>query len=161
MNTWLIILTIAASYLVLNESNRLAVLVLCFLTMFFNMIGSLIPASHMVFYYVGAMMNDLLIVYMLSMAAKQTKLITSLIRIAIGFIVINLISFGLYMLYVPYAEFTLMYTVMYIGILITIITNGDRYVLGNNTVGSGVIGVFSGNSASGYNLPTNKTETRN
>jgi len=161
MNTWLIILSIAASYLVLNESNRLAVLVLCFLTMFFNMIGSLIPAAHMVFYYVGAMLNDLLIVYMLSMVAKQTKLIDSLIRISIGFIFINLISFGLYMLYVPYVEFTLMYTVMYIGILLTIITNGDRYVLGINPMGGRIFRFSSSNSASAYNLPTNKTETRN
>lgn len=161
MNTWLIILSIAASYLVLNESNRLAVLVLCFLTLFFNMIGSLIPAGYMVFYYVGAMLNDLLIIYALSMISKQTKLIELLIRINIGFIFVNLIAFGLYMLYVSYVEFTLMYTVMYIGILLTIITNGDRYVLGSDSVGSGYFGVSSGNRSGAYIIPKNKAETRN
>jgi len=161
MNTWLIVLSIVASYLVLNESNRFAVLVLCFLTMFFNMVGSLIPASHMVFYYVGAMLNDLLIIYALSMIYKQTKLVESLIRINIGFIFINLISFGLYMLYVPYTEFTLMYTAMYIGILLTIISNGDRYAMGSDAVDNGYPRIFSSDNSVNYALQTNKKETGN
>jgi len=160
MNTWLIICSATASLFILNERNRLAVLILCFLTVIFNMIGSLIPAAHMLYYYTGAALNDLLIIYSLSKIPRTTKLIILLQRISFGFIIINFISWVLYMLYVSYVEFTMMYTVMYIGLLLTILSNGDKNALGNSDMDSRYNGIFSNHPSRDYILPNYKKEAR-
>lgn len=158
MNNILIFLCAFAALFTLNEKNQLAVYVLCFLTVVFNIVADQIPASQMTYYYLGAGMNDVLIIYILSRFRRTTKLIDLMQRICIGFIAVNFIGWVLYMLYVSYTEFILMYTVIYLGLLLTILSNGDNYVIGNNAMGSRRVRIFSNNPSSDYIIPTHQKE---
>ncbi len=160
MNTWLIILCIVASYLFLKNTDTLAVLILCFMTLFFNMIGDLIPAEYIPFYYIGAMITDSLIVYVLYRFINQTRLIGSLMVFSIGFIVINLAAFMLCMLRVSYTEFTLMYSAMYTLLLLIILANGEGYVLGSGTMDGRNSRFFGNSDPRDFALSPHKTEER-
>jgi len=146
---------------VLNKSqhDRLAIFLLVIITCGFNLVADKIPAAYMTFYYVGAALNDLLIIYALSRISKTTKLIINLQRLCIGFVLINLIGWILYMLYVPSIQFSLMYTVMYAGILLTILTGGG-YGLGNNAMDSRGFSFFGNHPSRGYITPSYQTKTR-
>jgi len=161
MNYIIIFLCTFAALFTLSEKNQLAVYTLCFLSVAFNLIGDQIPAAQMTYYYLGAGMNDMLIIYALSRFRKTTKLIDLLQRICIGFIVVNFISWVLYMLYVSYTEFILMYTVMYLGLLLTILSNGDNYAGGRSgAMDSRSNRIFSNNPSSNYVIPTHEKEKR-
>jgi len=130
-----------------------------FLFLSFNLVGGQIPAAQMEFYYIGACLTDLLVIFILYRMVSS-DLIVSLQRICIGFIMINAIAFILYMLEVSYMEFTLMYTVMYLGLLATVLSNGGGRVFRNDTMGG-----WSGWNTISSNprnlaLPTNKAKTR-
>ena len=158
MNNILIFLCAFAALFTLNEKNQLAVYTLCLIAVIFNIIGDLIPASQMTYYYLAAGLSDLFIIYALSRFRKTTRLIDLLQRICIGFIVVNFISWVLYMLYVSYTEFILMYTVMYLGLLLTILSNGDNYVVGNNAMDSRRVRIFSNSPSSDYIIQTHQKE---
>ena len=160
MNMTLMFCCFFAALFIFNETNRQATFILLFLTLFFNMIGDLIPAAYMTYYYTGAGLTDLLIIYILFLFTNPTKLIILFQRLCLGFIFVNLVAWILYMLYVSYTEFILMYTVMYLGLLLTIISNGDYHVLGDSAMDSRYPRFFSNHPARNYVLQAHKEETR-
>lgn len=160
MNTALIVCCFFVAVFKLHGNNRHAAFILLFLTIFFNMIGDLIPAAYMTFYYTGAALNDLLIIYILSLFTYPTKLIILFQRLSLGFIFVNLIAWVLYMLYVSYTEFIMMYTVMYLGLLLTISSSGDYHALGDSAMDGRYPRFFSNHPARNYVLQTHKNETR-
>lgn len=161
VNTALVFCSYLASFLTLSGKNMWAAFSLLTLTIAFNKIGDLITAENMYYYYWGAAMNDLVILFMLSRFNKQTKLIKEMQRLCIGFAVVNLIGWTLYELEVSYTEFILMYTAMYVGLLLTILNNGGLHVLGVNGMGSKGHLFFSNNPSHDYVISTHKKEARN
>lgn len=160
VNMALIFCCYLASFLTLNGKNTLAAFLLLTLTLIFNKIGDLITAEHMYYYYLGAAMNDLVIIFMLSKFPKPTKLIKEMQRLCIGFIVVNLIGYTLYEARVSYTEFILMYTAMYAGLLLTILNNGGHHAFRDNGMGSKGHIFFSNNPSRDYVISTHKKEAR-
>lgn len=161
VNTALIFCSYLASLLTLSNKNMWAAFLLLTLTLSFNTIGDLITAENMYYYYWGAAMNDLVILYILSKFPKPTRLIKQMQRLSIGFIAVNIIGWALYEANVSYTEFILMYTFMYIGLLLTILNNGDHHALGVNGMGSKGHLFFSNNPSRDYVISTHKKEARN
>ncbi len=143
----------------LSNTNRLGIYVFCFLATLFGLVGQLIPDNLGYFYYIGAALTDLLIVYVLSRLANPTKLISKIQELCILFIAANFAGWVMYMAYLEPIYYTVLCFLLYSRMIL--ITNGGVYDLGNNPMDSGYIRFFSNDNANSYVVHQDKTEPRN
>jgi len=125
------LLILVATLIALNylpNINKLAVYIFCFLAALFGLLGELIPDSYGYFYYIGAGLTDLLVIYVLSRIAHPTKLISKIQELCINFIAVNFIGWAMFMLYMEPIYYTGLCFLLYLRMIT--ITNGGAKCFG-------------------------------
>ena len=156
------ILILGATLIALNylsNINKLAVYIFGLLAALFGLIGEYIPDSLGYFYYIGAGLTDLLVIYILSRIAHPTKLISKIQELCICFIAVNFAGWVMFMAYMEPIYYTALCFLLYSRMII--ITKGDGNALGDNTMGGWYPRIFSSDNTGTYSLQPNKKETRN
>lgn len=155
-----IVATVIVSFFVLNDKNRFIVHLFCFGALFFGMIGKLIPGLYGSFYYWGAAITDLIIIWILSRLAKPNKLTIKMIAFCLSFMALNSFGWYIFMDGSTPEPYDFLCTTLYALILISIITGKNNHV-GNVRVDFGDPNLCISDNPSGYVFNQNKKEARN
>ena len=132
---YLILINVIISYFLIGLCllrRQKAVFVFCLLTCAFNIAGYYLPDGRGLAYYLGAAVNDLLIIFMINNLKFISRLAIHIQTICKVFIFVNFFSWILWMLYVPVLYFNWVPTVLYAYAIILILIDKGADNVGND-----------------------------
>ena len=157
----LILLITIAALVGLKERDAVNIYIFCLFTLVFNTADGYIPAAYGAISYLGAALNDLLIIYVLSKLIHISELTLKIQRICKLFITVNFAGWIMYMLYEPPIYYNVLTTILYLYTLYSTTITGVKNVLGDSAMDGWPSRIFSHTRSSYHTTKANKEEARN
>ncbi len=154
-----IVLTAIILFLGIIQRREKPVAIFCVLTGFFNVVGRAIPDDQGLVYYLGAAINDLIIILIISKLDHISELAIKLQGVCEIFIAVNFIGWVLFMLYVDPVYYNLLSAMIYI-YTINLILKGSGDV-GAISMDFGRSSFSSRNRSSNHSVRSNKEKQTN
>ena len=159
-HTLIIVITLVAG-LFMKPADRAAIISFTFLVLIFNLLGEYIPDQFGTFYYLGAAVVDLFIIYVLSEHIRPTRMTVRLAQAVLLYILVNAVGWVLFMLYINSQIYTILCSAMYVYILALTLIEGDFTRVGLDTMDRWYNGLRSNHLSGGSAMSLHEKETRN
>ena len=157
----LIFLITLAALVGLKEREAVNIYIFCLFTLVYNSADGYIPHDYGSVSYIGAALNDLLIIYVLSKLIHISEVTLKIQRICKLFITVNFCGWIMYMLYEPPIYYNVLCTALYLYTLYSTTKIGVRNVLGNHSMDWRLSRIFSHTHSSSHTTKANQKEARN